>query len=507
MVLIFVIIGLVAACAGFYVFKIYLPGKDLKAAQTEVVRWELRFQLALDCLLGKKPGSAKTSEALAIREMSPDPWDRGGCTPMIKKLSRGEANDTGIPALEDAWGEVDKASTKAAVAFVQHVSKSTMLAEDSLPAALDALDEARRVLRATAKLPETKTSGPALASAQTLWLADGDSRLLSLEISDIPSAGGLVAYGRTENRTVQIALPTGGAPVVRRLGPGSARALPDMTWGATPTATGVRAGAFDAEGVIAGPSVFTMEAARIAGVGGTLANGVLVYTNEAELVFARATNGAVTTEMSTDIVLAGAAVDLDGRTAVVWSTLDSSRGRIMKPGGTDEAVLELPLLIDSRFAAPPAVCLTAERAWTQTWESAISFGGGRSIVRKRLAEEHATVGPRLQGCTKEAALFHDHRKPDRFAICTDDCRMVKLPTGAPSFAVTAVAGKLVAIAARGGVLGVWREDRPATFYSLPEVLTPVLANEWPAMALTDGKVIDVLARGKDTFAVIRIPAS
>jgi hypothetical protein len=35
----------------------------------------------------------------------------------------------------------------------------------------------------------------------------------------------------------------------------------------------------------------------------------------------------------------------------------------------------------------------------------------------------------------------------------------------------------------------------------------VLAHEWPAMALTDGKVIDVLARGDKSFVVIRIPAT
>ena len=32
----------------------------------------------------------------------------------------------------------------------------------------------------------------------------------------------------------------------------------------------------------------------------------------------------------------------------------------------------------------------------------------------------------------------------------------------------------------------------------------VLAHEWPAMALSNGKVIDVLARGPKTFVVIRI---
>src|SRR5512139_985450 len=99
-VLIFAAVLLLAGGAGYYFFKVYTPAKELKAAQDEVAGWEARFTAARDCLLGKTPGSAKTSEALAIHEMAPDPWDRGRCTPLIGKLTRGEADDTGIPAVE-----------------------------------------------------------------------------------------------------------------------------------------------------------------------------------------------------------------------------------------------------------------------------------------------------------------------------------------------------------------------------------------------------------------------
>ena len=120
-VLIFLVVGLVAGGAGFYFFKIYRPAQDLKNAQAEITGWETRFTAARDCLLGKSPASAKTSEALAIREMAPDPWDRGKCTPLVSKLSRGEAPDTGIPEIEKAWAELDKAAQKAAFAFADHV--------------------------------------------------------------------------------------------------------------------------------------------------------------------------------------------------------------------------------------------------------------------------------------------------------------------------------------------------------------------------------------------------
>src|SRR4051812_6386920 len=142
-VLIFTVVLLLAGGAGYWFFKIHTPAKELQAAQGEVTAWEARFQGARDCLLGKTPGSAKTSEALAIHEMAPDPWDRGKCTPLIGKPTRGEADDTGVPAIEKAWGELDKSAQKAAAAFATHVSSSTTLLDDPLPAALDGLDDAR----------------------------------------------------------------------------------------------------------------------------------------------------------------------------------------------------------------------------------------------------------------------------------------------------------------------------------------------------------------------------
>src|SRR4029079_7960172 len=114
------------------------------------------------------------------------------------------------------------------------------------------------------------------------------------------------------------------------------------------------------------------------------------------------------------------------------------------------------------------------------------------------------AGARLQGCTPDAALFHQTAKPKQLVICTDTCRNAIIPAAAPEYAATTVIdGKLVAIAAHDGVLGVWREDAPVVFFGLPENAQPVLAHEWPAMALTDGKVIDVIARGAKTFVLIR----
>jgi hypothetical protein len=143
-----------------------------------------------------------------------------------------------------------------------------------------------------------------------------------------------------------------------------------------------------------------------------------------------------------------------------------------------------------------APCLTRDRAWIMIGPSILSFGGGKPAVK---LDAQGT----LIGCTPEAAVL---RNGDSYTICGETCRTAKLP-GAPTLATIAVVGgKLVAVAEHGSVLAVWREDVPPAFFGLPEQATPVLAHEWGAMGLTDGKVLDVLARGDKTFVVVRIPA-
>ncbi len=494
-VLIFLVVGLLAGGGGYYFFKIYQPAQALKNAQAEISGWEARFQSARECLLGKVPASSRTSEALAIREMDPDPWERGKCTPLISKLSRGDAPESGIPVVEEAWGALEKSISKAAFAFARHVSESTTMKEDPLPAALDELDSSRRALRTAAKMVPSEAKGAPLAAAQVLPLTDGGDALTNLTIDTIPSAHGLVLFGRTEARTVQLVLTPGGAPQIHRVGPGAIRSVPDMTWGATATSEGqLLAGAFDAEGAIATPTPLALPTPTIAAVAGTLQDGVLVYGNNESLVIARAKAGTITASPPVKITVAQAGIDVDGRVALIWGDATATKGQILKAGGADEPVVELPPSIGQ-------LCLTADRAWTQTFDTAISFGGGRPTFKKPL-------NLRLQGCTAEAALFHDRNHPDTLMICSDDCRTTKIPATAPQFATTTVVGgKLISIASHGGVLGVWREGAAPVFYALPEAATPVLAHEWPAMALTDGKVLDVLARGAKSFVVIRVPAT
>jgi hypothetical protein len=518
-VLIFAVIGVLAVGGGYYFFKVYQPRQDLKSAQHEITGWEERYQKARDCLLGKSPGSSKTSEALAIREMSPDPWEPGGCTALISKLSRGEAPETGIKAVEDAWSELEKAASKAALAFAKHVSESTTLTVDPLPEALDALDQSRRKLRKSAEMSAGEASGAPLATANVIKLMAGDEGLKVLHVDTIPSAHGIVLFGNTASSySAQITLTAGKEPKVEKIPLGAVRSVPDSSWGAVTDGGSVLVGAIAPDGKMAPPTALALPAPTVAAVVGTLADGHVVYGNATDLVLARAKDGVVTAGAPEKIEIAQASVDVDGRAAVVWGK-EAAMKAVVLGGPTETAPVEIP-------GVGGSFCLSADRVWSQIGKDAVAFGGGRPSVRTNfVARKHPAEGkvvtygtapdpadyrqPILQGCTAEGALFHDRMDPTQLTICSDDCRDVRLPAGAPQFATTTiVGGKLVAIAAHGGVVGLWREGAKPVFYSLPDTTTkPVLAHEWPAMALTDGKVVDVLARGKDSFVVIRFPAS
>ena len=528
-VLIFAIVALIAGGAGFYFFKIYQPKQQLEAAQAEIATWEARYQEARDCLLGKSPGSSKTSEALAIREMAPDPWDKGKCTPLVSKLSRGLSNDTGIDKIETAWTDLDKTAQKAAVAFATHVGSSTTLTEDPLPKALDDLDSARGALRKAAELPTAEHTGTPLVPAEIVQLVDGKEPVTELMIDALPSAHGLVLFGKTDSRQVQVQLEAGGAPKIARVGSGSIRAVPDPSWGATAgrltlrtkkEATGeVTAGAMDAEGAIATPTTlaltmpFTPAASTfedpdlapgdqvgsvmLAAVAGTLAEGALVYGGYQTLVVARAKDTKITAGAPIKIDVATASTDVDGRVALVWTGLDKvSRALLVRKGGED--AFELP----ASFAGAP--CMTSDRVWLMANAPEVyAFGGGKPLARYPV---EPFTG--LQGCTSDAALVRNRERPGELAICTDQCRNLHIPSGAPQYsALAVVGGKLRAIASHNGVLGVWPEAGKPVFFALPVQAKPVLAHEWPAMALSNGKVIDVIARGAKTFVVIRIPTT
>jgi hypothetical protein len=487
-------VAVLAGGAGFYFVKIYRPRQMRGDAQAEIGEWEKRFIAARACLLGPTPGSSKMAEALAIREMSPDPWNRGSCTSLMGKLNRGEGTQTGIDAVEHAWAELDEAAVQAATAFATHVAESTTRVDDPLPRALDKVDAKRAALRAAADLPAAEATGKPLPAAQVIPLQDGADRLVELDMRAIPSAHGAIEYGKTDSRLVEITLVTGAAPKIGRGGPNELRALPDNSWGAMAVDNEVRIGAMDAEGVIAAPKSLAAKAPiAILAATGTLADGTVVYSEPDKLYVVRVKAGEPAADppielgpavVSSDVI----ASDADGRIALVWITKD---GKVQAKIVGDDP----PILLPSAAVTQP--CFSRDRAWVMSADQIIGFGGGKLA--------HTETTGELIGCTPDGALL---RVRGAFQICGETCRTATLPAGAPKLATTTiVGGKLVAIVEHGGVLAVWREGAPTTFYAMPEAAHPVQAHEWPAMAATDGKVIDIVARGATTFSIVRIPAT
>ncbi|MBV8758750.1 MAG: hypothetical protein JO257_15795 [Deltaproteobacteria bacterium] len=553
--LIFGVVGAAAVGGGYYFFKIYQPAQAKKAAQAEITAWETRWQSARDCLMGPKPASNKTSEALAMREMLPDPWKGDSCTALISKLTRGSAPDTGYPEIEAAWVDLDKAATKAATAFATHVS-APVLDKDPLPGALDNLDAARAKLRAAAGLPSAPGTGAALPAATVLALADGKEPLasLDLELSEehmsggVPSAHGFVMFGKTTTHAVQLDLVAGAAPHVAAVSDAAMRAIPDASWGAMAGSAAIEVGAFDGSGAMPGPTKLPLPDAQgltIAAVGGSLADGVVVYGGTNLIAVAHAHAADVSGEAPERILAGMATPDGDGRIALAYTDTNREHHvRIVKPAalastapaaagsaagsgsaakagsgakaappptGPDEAATNLTkllpeppkgqkLLLGPTLAAPP--CLAADRAWLILSGGQV-FGAGGARPPAQMWPPGTPIG-----CASEGLVFRVGTGTPKYSVCDDTCREGQVP-GAPDLSsVAVVGGKLVAIGLHGGVLGVWREAGGApTFYGLPEPLRLVRVREWPLMALTNGKTIDVLAHGASGYYVIRVPAS
>ncbi len=568
--LIFAVVGAAAAGGGYYFFKVYQPAQAKKAAQDEITAWEARWQAARDCLMGPKPASNKTSEALAMREMLPDPWKGDTCTALISKLTRGSAPDTGDAAIEAAWVDLDKAAAKAATAFATHVS-APVLDKDPLPGALDNLDAARAKLRAAADLPPAPGSGAPLPAATVLALGDGKEPVASLALemttegqsTGVPSAHGFVIFGKTQTHPVQVDLVAGGAPQVAAVTDASLRAIPDASWGARAGSAEIEVGAFDASGAMPGPTKLPLPDAQgltVAAAGGSLADGVVVYGGTNLIAVAHAHAADVTGGPPERILAGMAAVDGDGRIALAYTdTNREHHARIVKPAalaaaeaaaagsaagsgsaqgagsaagsgsgsaakakssttptGPDEPDTNLTKLLPPppkgvkptlgafamgpTLAAPP--CLAKDRAWLILSGGQV-FGFGGSRPPAQMWPPGTPIG-----CAMEGFVFRVGAGSPQYAVCDDECRQGKVP-GAPDLSsVAVVGGKLVAIGLHGGVLGVWREAGGApTFYGLPESLRLVRMREWPLMALTDGKSIDVIAHGASGYYVIRVPAT
>jgi len=508
-IVIFGVIGAIAAAAIFYFFEIYRPHQVARDAQAEVEAWEARWASARGCLLGAQPGSPATSEALAIHELAPDPWDRGACTGLMSKITRGDQPNTGLADVETAWRELDHAATKAAAAFAEHVTRGP--ANDPLPAALDALDAAHAKLRRAAGMTtETEHAAP-LPRAQAIALADHGDPVIQLDIHGPGSSHGIVVFGMTRTKVgVQVVLPAGGTPSVLRVGDGAMRGVPDASWGASLADGAIEVGATDAEGGIATPLGTTIpKATAIAATVGTLAHGLVVYGGTGDkgpvLGTAHLGSGALAIDPAIPAGDGFTVIDPQGRGIALSSSDGAVTMRAFSPEG-----LAAPVTAQGTV---DVACLSDRDAWV---------GGAAGVLE--VAQAGATppsdaAQTELLACLADGALLRRHLiedldmqnqgvvDQDHTLVCTPACRDVAWPHGAPSYAaLTAIGGKLVAVAIHGNVLGVWHETGGApTYYGLPSTLTLVAPTRAVA---SDGKSIDALARDSaNNYFVVRVPAT
>jgi hypothetical protein len=514
-----IVIGVLLALGlGGFLYRRSLRSNALQNAQAEVTRWEARWWAARECILGKVPPSAKIREALAIHEMVPGPWEPAKCSKLVAALTRGDAPDSGIDEIEAAWHKLDKVATAAAQAYTLHISPATKVADDPFPLALEALDEEHASLRRVAKLPPLAETGATLREAQVVPILFDGHHVTELEVESIPSAHGLVLIGQMAQQRLQVTLTTGATPQAVAIGTGDdwppiapgviVRGVPDPSWGALVDGHRVRAGVFDSNGLLRsdfdGKGVFETRAEPIVAAAlGTPALGTLALVDEGTLVLVHVAGNAV--EKAAPVPVAttpdgpvlAAAIDVDGRAAFVWRAPNHEvLARILRPGddGTNIEVDELP---------EGAFCLTERAAWARVESGAMTFGGERWVV-----DPDSHIGP-LLGCTQTSALFRD-TSDDRLAfVCTasEGCSSTEIPAGPPQGPALALVGKdVVALASHGGVLGVWRSGAQPVYYSLPEPAMPVSVFDMTAMAMSDGTVIDVLARTATTgYVIVRVP--
>jgi len=511
---IFAVAALAVAGGAYYLFAIYLPQEKRGPAQAEIARWEGRLAEARACLLGPAPASSNAREALAIRELAPDPWNRSTCTQLISKLSRGETEDTGMISVEEAWRGLDRAAGKVAAAFLGHVDPAGEPVKtrraDALPIALDELDAALATLRAAADLgpAPARPATPPLAAVQLLPLRDGAEPIKRLDSWTMPTMNSVLAFGGTASHEVQLVLAPGAAAVARRVGPGVLRTVPDAAWGAVARVSLTKgeelhqlvAGPLDERGEppAAEPdqdpakrkdAVAVDSRASVFAVVGTADDGLVVAGNRNALVLVRAQAGKLAADKPVEIEQLAFATDPAGRALVAYNDAEGALHGFVARGAAPTKPLELGT------AHAGGACLTAKRGWIAgvASDEIVAFDTETGAVTPHTYAQHD-----LLGCTADAALLHQ-RDASHYVVCTDQCRVAVLEGMRPSKIATLAGDQVVAAVLRDHVLGVWREKGPPTYYTTGKHLTLKLA-------VSDGKVLDLIAESGDGLVIVRVPA-
>jgi hypothetical protein len=521
-VLAVVAVAVIALAGGAYYFLgVYLPKQKRVPAQEEIARWEERLASARACLLGDAPASGNTREALAIRELAPDPWNRRTCTQLIGKLSRGETEDTGLPAVEEAWRGLDRAAGEVAAAFLAHVDPDGEPAAgrdpERLPGALEGLEAAHAALRKAAELgpPPARPAGAALRTAEIIPLRAGKAPVTKLESWTMPTAGSVIAFGTAESREHQLTLVPGAAPVVRPVAAGVLRTVPEAPWGAVARRSlddkgeqerhQIEVGPLDEAGNVPGrdpaasphklrgDAIEVQGPGRVFAVAGTADDGLVVAGGQSTLVLIRSKGGKLAADKPLEIEQLAFAIDPAGRALVAYNDGDGALHGFVGRGAAPAKVLDLG------DTTAGGACLTASRGWIAGPQSdrIVSFDAPPSGDAQGMTP-HDYPGHDLLGCTAEAALLHK-RNAAHYVVCAAACRVATLAGMRPSNVAALAGDQVIAVVQRDHVLGVWREQGPPVFYTTGQAFEPRLAT-------SDGKVIDVIAESAGGAAIIRIPA-
>jgi hypothetical protein len=499
-ILMFVAVAVAAVGGIYYYFKIHAPKVRIADAQAEIIAWDVRWLEMRSCLLGTSPGSSKVSEALAIRELSPDPWERKTCTQLVSQLSRGEATDTRVPAVEEAWRVLDKAAGRVAVSFISHVDPggdAMRKKADPLPVALDELEAAYGALRAAAGLGPVKApmdTKPLPAAAILPVQLDG-KRILSVQEPYVTSRAGMLAFGTVDGTEVQFQFSAGKPPAISAVGAGMQRAIPDSSWGARAIPDAIEVGQLDAKGAMAAPSKLELPGpTQVLAVVGTWADGAVVYGAGNQLVVARCKAGACTPDKPTTVRGMTFATDAaTGDTTLVWTDDKSKMWALHLDPSAALATNLVELGVDG---FPKLMCLTAEAAWLQyTLEAnvfTIEMKPGSLIDAPD--DEHA-----LMGCSPGGAvLFKDFGDASYRRCAAGRCEAATPKAQRHRVPVAVTPAGLVGVEARGAVLAV-RKGGPSDFYAVPNGLVPLVA-------MTDGNTLDVLAWTADGLVIARASA-
>ncbi len=482
----------------YYFFKIHQPKQEQGKAADEVLAWEARLDGVHRCLFGDKPASSRSAEALAVRELAPDVWDRVSCTKLIGKLSRGIAEDTGIMKVEHAWMSVDRAASRVANAFASHVDPTGEAPArrgkgSPLPQALDELDAARAALREAAGMDPPPSSAPAaLPTAELIAVNLGSDRVASLTAWLIPSSSGAIAFGSIKGKgEVQLTLVPGAAPKVAKLPGGALRAVPDGSWGAAGLRQEVAIGSIDETGAFAQMTSLPVEmGARVVVAVGSFTGGLVAYGASNKLVIARSQGAAFVADKPIEVGRLAFAIDPGGRGLVAWTPMGEDgdddgaiKGFIAKDGAP-------PKIVELGSGSAVQACLTPTQGWVGGEDQFISFDD--TGVVPRVLPEHE-----LLGCSTDGALLHRYGST-HYAVCAAQCRTADLTALRPTNIAAIAGGKVYAVRTRDRVIGVWTEGKAPKFYATEKSLTPTLA-------YGSAKGIELLGETEDGVTIVRLP--